>query len=277
MLTFTTFDSGYSWWFTYGYLIPLVLFGALTAVAAWRRWPRWLTILSGVVAAWSLAGLALLHLAMGINRPLALPSEAFLASARGHVLDVGAGSGRATLGVLQARPGTRVTALDIYSGYFGIDDNTPERLLANARAAGVADRVDARVGDMRDMPFADATFDAAISSYAVDHVPRRDVPKALGEVARVLRPGGEFLLLIVNADAWAMLISPHGLGHHFRPDPARWTAMLEASGFAVLEQGRKPATLYFLGRKGGLLRGSGGRRDELAQRARRGEIADFAR
>jgi len=43
-------------------------------------------------------------------------------------------------------------ALDIYSGYFGIDDNLPERLRANAAIAGAADRVQTVTGDMRDMP-----------------------------------------------------------------------------------------------------------------------------
>ena len=51
------------------------------------------------------------------------------------------------------RPQARVTALDAYRGYFGIDDNTPERLMRNARAAGVADRVHVQVADMRRLPF----------------------------------------------------------------------------------------------------------------------------
>jgi SAM-dependent methyltransferase len=93
--------------------------------------------------------------------------------------------------------------VDIYSGYFGIGDNTPARFRANARIAGVADRVDeVKVGDMRKLPFGDAAFDAAVSTYAVDHIPRRDIPVALREIARVLKPGSAFLLGIVNPDVW---------------------------------------------------------------------------
>jgi hypothetical protein len=36
------------------------------------------------------------------------------------------------------------------SGYWGIDENTPERFMKNARIAGVAERAAARVGDMRE-------------------------------------------------------------------------------------------------------------------------------
>jgi SAM-dependent methyltransferase len=71
---------------------------------------------------------------------------------------------------------------------FGIDDNTPERFMTNARLAGVAGRAQARIGDMRDMPFENAAFDAAISSYAIDHLGQDGSVKAVAEVARVLKP-----------------------------------------------------------------------------------------
>ena len=40
--------------------------------------------------------------------------------------------------MLAARPQTTVTAVDIYDGFWGISDNTPERFLANAKAGGFA-------------------------------------------------------------------------------------------------------------------------------------------
>jgi SAM-dependent methyltransferase len=165
------------------------------------------------------------------------------------VLDAGAGSGRAAVGVLLARPKATVTGLDIYQGYWGIDDNTPERFMANARIAGVADRAEARTGDMRDMPFEDGEFDAVVSAYAIDHLGEDGKQKAVAEVARVLEPRGEFLLLIVNVDPWTWLFSPHAIAHHPAPDPARWRALLEQGGFVVDEEGTRPATLYFLATK----------------------------
>ena len=155
------------------------------------------------------------------------------------------------MGLLLARPRVTVTGVDIYSGYFGIDDNTPERLIRNARIAGVASRAQAMVGDARALPLPSGEYDGVISSFAIDHLPRTDIPSALSEARRVLKPGGEFLLMLVNVDWWALLTSPHAMAHHASPDPTRWRAMLEAAGFAVEEHGTKPMTLYFLGRKPG--------------------------
>jgi len=178
---------------------------------------------------------------------MALPQVPFLESGNGHVLDAGAGSGRAAIGVLLARPGATVMALDIYDGYWGIEGNTPERFMTNARIAGAADRADARTGDMREMPFADATFDAVVSSYAIDHLNREGRGKAMAEVARVLKPGGDFLLLIVEASRWTMLVSPP-LAHHAKPDLARWRALLQQHGFTILDEGTQPMTRYWLAR-----------------------------
>jgi SAM-dependent methyltransferase len=249
MLTLTSpYEFGYSWYVTHGHLVPLALAGALGAIAFWRRWSRWVLVLAGVLAFWSLAGLFVTNVTFGINRPMKLPTERFLASGSGRVLDAGAGSGRAAMGVLLARPEATVVGLDIYEGYWGIDDNTPERFMANARIAGVADRASARVGDVREMPFADGEFDAVISSYAIDHLNGDGVVKALSEAARVLEPGGQFLLMIVNPDRLTRLFSPV-IAHHPRQDPARWQALLAQGGFIVEEAGTASATLYFLARK----------------------------
>ena len=246
---FTSYDFGYSWFIGYGLAVPLGLAAAIAALAVWRRWPRWTVLMAGVVMAWALVGLVLINVAFGINSPMELPTERFLTSGRGRVLDVGAGSGRAAIGVLLARPQATVVGVDIYRGYWGIHDNTPERFMRNARLAGVADRASARVGDARNLPFGDASFDAVVSSYAIDHLGRDAAAEAVGEAARVLQPGGELLLLIVNADWITWLVSPHAIAHHPRQDPARWRSMLEEVGFGIEEEGTRPATLYWLARK----------------------------
>jgi len=250
-----TYDFGYPWPITWIHLIPLVLGFAALVLGLRLHWRRWLVVLSGVIGIWGAVGLVLTHTMMGgLNAPQRLPSERFLASGQGRVLDVGAGSGRALIGLLLARPRVTGTALDIYTGFFGVADNTPERMMRNARIAGVADRADTLKADATKMPLPDASYDAAISSYAIDHMGREGTPKAIKEVARVLKPNGEFLLEIVNPDAWTtvMMPIPHlGLNAHFRPDPARWRAMLKDAGFEVLEEGTAPATLYWLARKQG--------------------------
>jgi SAM-dependent methyltransferase len=242
------YDFGYSWPIAYGFAIPLAIGVILAAVATWRRWRAWVTVLAGVIIVWSASSLFVTNVVWGLNRPMTLPTERFLQSGSGHVLDAGAGSGRAAVGVLLTRPQARVTGLDIYDGYYGIDDNTPARFMKNARIAGAADRADARVGDVRKIPFADGTFDAVVSSYMIDHLNRDSRGQALHEVARVLKAHGEFLLMIVNTDWWTWLVSPP-MAHHFRPDPGRWRAQLAEAGFVVEEEGRQPVTLYWLARK----------------------------
>lgn len=248
MADFLKYDFGYSWYIGYGLAIPLALAATVAALALWRGWPRWVTASASAVGIWALAGLIIINVVWGINKPMELPTPRFLASGAGRVLDAGAGSGRAAIGVLLARPNATVTGLDIYSGYWGIDDNTPERFMKNARIANVADRSGTRTGDMREMPFHDGEFDAVISSYAIDHLRGDDLVKSISEVARVLRPQGEFLLLIVNPDWWTWVFAPP-IAHHARPDPARWRSLLEQGGLAVVEEGMKPATLYFLSQK----------------------------
>ncbi len=241
------YDFGYSWYVTYGFAVPLLIGLALAGLATWRRW-RWVNALAAVIVVWSAAALFVTNVTWGINKPLVLPTAQFLEDGGGTVLDVGAGSGRAAMGVLLERPNARVTGLDIYDGYYGIDDNTPERFMKNARIAGVDARADTQRGDVRQMPFTDGSFDAVVSSYMIDHLPRDDRPRALHEVARVLKAHGEFLLLIVNTDWWTVLVSPP-MAHHFRPDAARWRTQLNQAGFTIKEEGTQPVTLYWLARK----------------------------
>ena len=243
------YDFGYSWYISYGLLVPFALAVLVAAVAVWRGWPRWVPILAALVAVWAAAGVFVVNVVWGINRPMTLPTERFLASGGGRVLDAGAGSGRAAVGILLARPKATVVGLDIYRGYWGIDDNTPDRFMRNARGAGAGDRAEARTGDMRELPFADASFDAVVSAFALDHLRREGQAKALREAARVLKPKGELLLLIPNVDLLAWVFSPHAVAHHPRHDRGQWRALIEEHGFIVQEVGTQPATLYLLATK----------------------------
>jgi SAM-dependent methyltransferase len=248
MFNIFEYEFGYSWPIAYGFAIPLAIGIALAATAIRRRWRAWVAVTSAVIIVWSAAALFMTNVTWGINKPMTLPTDRFLEAGSGRVLDVGAGSGRAAAGVLLARPGATVTALDIYEGYMGIEDNTPARFMRNMQIAGVAARAEARTGDAREMPFADASFDAVVSSYMIDHLGGDGRIKAMHEIARVLKAHGDFLLLIVNTDWWTWLVSPP-MAHHFRPDAARWRAQLHGAGFDVVEEGTQPVTLYWLARK----------------------------
>jgi SAM-dependent methyltransferase len=98
------------------------------------------------------------------------------------VLEVGCGPGELAARV-RAELGAEVVALD-----------TSERMVELARARGL----DARVGDVQALPFGEDEFDCAIAAWMLYHVP--DVPRALGELARVLRPGGRLVAVTNHLD-----------------------------------------------------------------------------
>jgi SAM-dependent methyltransferase len=226
-----------------------VVFGAL-AILTWRvRSPRWIPISAGALALWAIGGAAVVHGPFGFSRPLELPTQAFLPSGSGRVLDGGAGSGRATLMVLLARPQSTVTAVDIFSEAYGIDGNTPDRLRDNAARAGVAIRLEVVTGDLREMPLPPASFDAAVSAYVIDHFNRDGVVRSLSEIARVLRPQGQFLLIVINPDKYVRYAFPFLFAHGYfgpRTPSELWRTRLTTAGFAVQEEGTQPGTLYFL-------------------------------
>ena len=93
------------------------------------------------------------------------------------VLDVAAGNGNMTLAA--ARRWCEVTCTDYV-----------EALLASARRRAEADglHVQFEVADAENLPFADASFDAVVSTFGVMFCPDQD--RAAAELLRVARPGG---------------------------------------------------------------------------------------
>jgi SAM-dependent methyltransferase len=240
-------DIGYTWPWTSGHLVILAVALGAFGLARWRGW-HWLTLAAfGLLAAWALAAFLVVQFVFRFNDIPALPTQSFLASGTGRVVDLGAGSGRSSIMVLRERPGATLVALDNFSATY-IRDHGPAKLAANLRAAGVDGRAEVKPGDMRELPFPDASFDAVISAYAVDHLDREGAARTLREASRVLRPGGQILLQIMNPDWWMRLAWGPMLLHgaHAGSMRDRWTASLERAGFRVVEQGTQPASLYLL-------------------------------
>jgi len=104
-----------------------------------------------------------------------------------RVLDLAAGTGVSTAELRRA--GVHAIACDFSLG-----------MLLVGRAKRQRKRVPFVAGDALHLPFADAAFDAATISFGLRNV--ADVPKALGELARVVRPGGRLVICEFSRPVW---------------------------------------------------------------------------
>jgi SAM-dependent methyltransferase len=243
----------YPWWLSYGHIVVLIPFAAMLALALRFHWSRWFVGIFGVLTLWSLAAMGVARLGFNPDSVPALPTQAFLRSGSGRVLDIGAGTGRSSIMVLTARPKATLVASDLFGEsfdtHFGKAETPQDRLRANLKAAGVDARATIETADAMKLPYGDASFDAIVSAYVLDHLGRDGADKALAEAARVVKPGGDFLLMLVANDAWAKFAFGPLLAHGGPRGPAWWTPHMEQAGFTVVETGTSPVTLYLLARR----------------------------
>jgi arsenite methyltransferase len=110
------------------------------------------------------------------------------------VLDVGCGHGLLLIGAAKLLPQGRAVGVDLWS-QVDQSNNSREATLKNAELEGVAERVSVRDGDMRKLPFADGTFDAAVAHFAIHNIPSHEGRReAIREIVRTLNPGGQVAL-----------------------------------------------------------------------------------
>ena len=99
----------------------------------------------------------------------------------GRLLDLGAGTGDLSGEALRQHPSSRPLAADF----------TPGMLRVGQPRYG--DRLDWCAADALRLPFPNASFDAVVSGFLLRNVV--DLPQALAEQQRVLKPGGRMLIL----------------------------------------------------------------------------------
>jgi ubiquinone/menaquinone biosynthesis C-methylase UbiE len=150
-------------------------------------------------------------------------------------LDVATGGGHTA--VFLARAGWKATAGDI-----------SERMLENARkrAADAGVSIATRSFPAEEMPFADASFDLVSVRVAPHHF--SSPAKFVAETARVLKPGGHFLLIDgsvpdddAETEAWLHAVEKWRDPSHGRfLSRKAWEELVRASGFEVLRSGLHP-------------------------------------
>jgi arsenite methyltransferase len=111
-----------------------------------------------------------------------------------RVLEAGCGRGLVLIESARKLTRGRAVGLDNWSQPY-LFQNSRERTLSNARAIGVEDKVEVITGDMRKLPFSPGRFDVVVANLALHRVkPREGRRKALREMARVLKKGGQLVL-----------------------------------------------------------------------------------
>ncbi|ODV07606.1 MAG: methyltransferase type 11 [Rubrivivax sp. SCN 70-15] len=112
-----------------------------------------------------------------INDELDLLAE-LLPLARRDIVELGCGAAALARELLTRYPDSRVTGLEVDERQHAKNLAHPQPGLSFVAAGAQA------------VPFADASFDLALMLKSLHHVPMPLMAQALGEVARVLRPGG---------------------------------------------------------------------------------------
>jgi ubiquinone/menaquinone biosynthesis C-methylase UbiE len=158
----------------------------------------------------------------------------------GLVLDVGCGAGHLSFAVAP------------HVGAIVASDLSPEMLAqvdAEARRRGLANLSTQRAS-AEALPFADAHFDAVCTRFSAHHW--NDVQRGIGEMRRVLKPGGRLIVIDIVApesalfDTHLQAIELLRDASHVRDYAlAEWTERLATAGFKVAAHERWPLRMEF--------------------------------
>jgi ubiquinone/menaquinone biosynthesis C-methylase UbiE len=155
------------------------------------------------------------------------------ARAQGRVLEVAVGTGRN----LPHYPADAVLT--------GVELSPAMLAVARRYAVDLGREVDLREGDAERLPFGDASFDTVVCALALCTIP--DPARAIGEMRRVLVPGGRLLLLDHIGSSWPPIYAAQWLlerftiraaGEHFT---RRQLPLVQAAGFEVVASERLKA------------------------------------
>jgi len=153
--------------------------------------------------------------------------------AHGRVLEVAIGTG---LNLPHYPADTTITGIELSPAMLAV---------ARRRAADLGRDADLREGDAEHLPFDGASFDTVVCALSLCTIP--DPPAAIGEMRRVLVPGGQLLLLDHVGSTWPPIYAGQWLlerltiraaGEHFT---RRQLPIVQAAGFEIVETERLKA------------------------------------
>lgn len=135
-------------------------------------------------------------LSAGIDRGWRRAAVAYLdAPADARILDLCTGTADLLVEAIARRPARRGTGVDFSLEMLRRADDKLRRQGLSARAALLA-------GDAERLPFLGALFDGALIAFGIRSVPMQEA--ALGEILRVLKPGGRLVVLEFSTPRGAM-------------------------------------------------------------------------
>jgi ubiquinone/menaquinone biosynthesis C-methylase UbiE len=142
----------------------------------------------------------------------------------GAILDVGCGTGR-LLGLAQSQfPGAKLAGVD-----------AAIEMVRQAQASNPAGTIRFQQAMAEELPFTDASFDLVFSTMTFHHW--ADQSRGIAEIARVLTPGGRWLLAEFVASGFVRLIRSVVRLHQF-PERADLRKRLAVSGLEVVAEER---------------------------------------
>lgn len=148
------------------------------------------------------------------------------------VLEVGLGYG--TVSQLLAQAAGRYVGLDIAKGPVEV---------VNLRLSmyGLPGR--AQTGSILEAPFPDESFDAVITIGCLHHT--GNLPRAIDEVCRILRPGGRALIMVYNAFSYRRWLKwPKATWRHWRDGAPGAASEAERAAYDSGTGGGAPATVF---------------------------------
>jgi ubiquinone/menaquinone biosynthesis C-methylase UbiE len=146
-------------------------------------------------------------------------------NAHSHVLDIGSGLGGPAR-TLAETFGCRVTGIDLTQAFC-------DTATAMSDWVGLGSRVSFRQGDAVDLPFANQTFDAAMTIHVAMNIAAKD--KMYLEARRVLKRGGVFAVYdVLQGEGGEILYPvPPSISHVATPDEMK--SLLTNAGFKLLD------------------------------------------